>query len=657
MAEKTRTSLLAGGLILISAIVFGLGINWGLPSHDIDPTLFGAGPDSATTALNSYHLTGVGIEKLAGKWKDDANLPADVAEHPDEDRTQPLTLLENTHIPTVDELIAQGDQTLAGLAQAADAADAAYGRARLGSSDSVAEAAQEKASAAQLKLHRYLEKYDQDHFGDTSAAVAIDDTARAQILRRYRLYSFQPDEMISFRALAMMHPDDLNFDPKLYQYGGLWLYPLGAILKAGSMVGYATVTGDTTYYYDSPEVFGRFYILARAYSAAWGIVAVLAVFAIVRRVSGGSLLPFLAALCFLCMPIVMDLGHEAKPHLAGVALILLAVLAAGKYVETGKTKWFIWTAIACGASTAMVLSGAVALVILPVMSVLRLDKTPKFLSVCILGGLIAAAVYFATNPYVAIHLVGDRTVLDANLANTRAMYPAAPGVLHAAKLLAIGMSWPLAILGVVAAVLLLIRRMPSPQHLGWLLGIPAAIALIDFVIFADNKPAEYARFAIFADTALMLAAFFLVARFSPSPGTPGEGRGEGRKNCVFQAIAGLILVLIPAAYSLPYIRGFLADSTPNNTRTTAANQIDSLLPPGTATGNLYITADPAPYVLPPVNLFRWRIVLLPTGGEVPPGSPPGVLVKPLDSFSAFDPMSSPISWAAKSFDVVQTPAK
>ncbi len=643
MAEKTRTSLLAGGLILISAIVFGLGINWGLPSHDIDPILFGAGPDSATTALNSYHLTGVGIEQLAGKWKDDANLPADVAEHPIEDRTQPLTLLENTHIPAADELIAQGDDTLAALVAKANATDAAYGRARLGSSDSVAEAAQKKASAAQLKLHQYLEKYDQDHFGDTSAAVAKDDAARAQILRRYRLYTFQPDEMISFRALAMMHPDNLNFDPKLYQYGGLWLYPLAAILKAGSMVGYATVTSDTTYYYDSPEVFGRFFILARAYSAAWGIVAVLAVFAIVRRVSGGSLLPFLAALCFLCMPIVVDLGHEAKPHLAGVALILLAVLAAGKYVETGKTKWSIWTAIACGASAAMVLSGAIALVILPVMSVLRLDKTPKFLKVCILGGLIAAAVYFAANPYVAMHLVGDRTVLDANLANTRAMYPAAPNPLHAAALVAIGASWPLAILGAVAAVILLVRRIPSPQRLGWLLGIPAAIVLIDFVIFAGNKPPEYARFALFADTALMLAIFFWLSRWK----APAAAK----------AFAGLVFVIIPAVYSLPYIRGFLADSTPNNSRATAANQIDSLLPQGTATGNLYITADPAPYVLPPVNLFRWRIVLLPTGGEIPPGSPPGVLVKPADSFNVFDPISSPISWAAKSFDVVQTPAK
>jgi hypothetical protein len=668
MAEKSRRRLLAAGLVIISAVVFGVGINWGLPSHDIDPILFGTGDQAATNALNSYHLTGVGIEQLAGKWNDNSNVGADVEEHPIMDRSGPVTLLENVHELTADQIVAQGDETLAKLVARSDAADAAYGRARLGSNEAAADKAREAAAAAQLKVHRYVEKYNREHFGDQSAVIARDDVSRARILRRYRLYSYQPDEMISFRALAMMHPDKRDFDPKLYQYGGLWIYPLGAILKVGSIVGYATVTGDTTYYYDSPEVFGRFYVLARAYSAAWGIVAVLAIFAIVRRVSGNDLLAFLAAICFMCMPVVLDLAHEAKPHLAGVALLLLAVLGAGKYAETGRIKWLIWTAVACGACAGMVLSGLVALVILPVMSVLHRDRTGRFLAVCVVGTVIVGGVYFVANPYVAIHLTGDRTVLESNLANSRAMYPQSPNVGHAIALLAIGMGWPLAILGVLAAVVLLIRRAPSLQHIGWLIAVPAAIILIDFVIFADEKPGEYARFAIFVDTGLMLAVFFVIGRLHqrpsplPSPGVPGEGErggvaGEGGRCSLLQVVAGLVLIAIAAVHSAAYERGFFADATDDNSRMAAAQRIDGLLPAGLSIGNLYIMAEPAPYDLPPVNLFRWKIILLPIGDGDAAGLPPGVLVKPVNSTPVFDPQSAPISWAGKAFDVVQVGGK
>src|SRR5436190_4832984 len=56
------------------------------------------------------------------------------------------------------------------------------------------------------------------------------DQQRAEIIRRYRLYSYQPDEMITLRALAQMRPGEGMWDPRLYQYGGLWIYPFDAML-------------------------------------------------------------------------------------------------------------------------------------------------------------------------------------------------------------------------------------------------------------------------------------------------------------------------------------------------------------------------------------------------------------------------------------------
>ena len=99
------------------------------------------------------------------------------------------------------------------------------------------------------------------------------DAQRAEIVRRFRLYSCQPDEMITFRSLSRMKPGSGDFDPRFYQYGGLWVYPVGALLKAGSLFGIVTLRGDLAYYLDHPEQFARFYIVARLYAAQVGQLA------------------------------------------------------------------------------------------------------------------------------------------------------------------------------------------------------------------------------------------------------------------------------------------------------------------------------------------------------------------------------------------------
>ncbi len=647
MLEKSRRRLVAGALVVLAIAVFGAGINWGLPSHTIDSILFGAGPGSAVTALNSYNLTGVGINRLVGNWDDAGNLPADVAAHPIGDRSKPVTLLENPHHATEEEIIQQGDRELARLSAVADAADRKYGELRVTSDEKAADKAKEESLAAQQKVNQYVEDFNRKNFGDLTEAIHDDQVSRARILSRFRLYSYQPDEMISFRALAKMHPGNLEFDPKLYQYGGLWIYPLGAIVKAASLVGYVTVSPDPTLYLDSPEMFGRFYVLGRAYSAAWGLVAVLAVFGIVRRVTGGLVLPFLAGVCFMCMPVVLDLAHEAKPHLAGTALMLLAVLSASKYVETGKGKWIVWTAIACGACAGMVLSGVVALAILPVMALVRRDGVGRFLSVCGGGVLIAAAVYFATNPYVAVHLVGDRSILQANLANTRAMYSvgdAGSNTGNAFRLLLAGASVPVAAFGALWLLGALFSKRELPlRGMGWLLVVPAVVVLIQFDLFAGNKPGEYARFALFADTALLMAAFI--------------GIGRIFRSVPLQAVAGIVVVGFTILHSAAYERGFVDDSLSDDSRLREAAAIDGRLADAGPSPVLYIMSEPAPYCLPPVNLFRWRVILLPPDGEIPAGFPAGVLVKPRQEFEVMDPSATPISWANMGFDMADVGGK
>ncbi|MHC4698619.1 MAG: ArnT family glycosyltransferase [Planctomycetota bacterium] len=154
----------------------------------------------------------------------------------------------------------------------------------------------------------------------------------AKIYLRYRLYTYQPDEMITMMALAGMKPGRLDLDPRLYQYGGLFIYPVGALIKLCGMLGLIDVRSDVVYYLDNPEESGKFYIVARAYAAAWGLLGVYVVFAIGRRL-GGSRAGLLAALLFTFMPVVVCMAHEGKPHLPGAVIMLLAVLFAMRHLS------------------------------------------------------------------------------------------------------------------------------------------------------------------------------------------------------------------------------------------------------------------------------------------------------------------------------------
>src|SRR5258708_5193822 len=55
------------------------------------------------------------------------------------------------------------------------------------------------------------------------------DAQRARIVRRYRLMSHQPDEFTTFAALSGMKPSHGDLDPRMYKYGGLWIYPACAL--------------------------------------------------------------------------------------------------------------------------------------------------------------------------------------------------------------------------------------------------------------------------------------------------------------------------------------------------------------------------------------------------------------------------------------------
>ena len=489
------------------------------------------------------------------------------------------------------------------------------------------------------------------------------DADRAQIVRRYRLYSDQPDEMITFRSLSRMRPTHGDLDPRLYQYGGLWIYPVGGLLRLAAAAHLLTLRTDLAFYLDHAEAFGRFYLLARLYSAAWGLIGVVVVFGLVREllsrtgapdVNPGLLSPegrrtlaaATAAGVYAAMPVVVNAAHEAKPHLAGTVLTLATVWAAARFVRTGRG--WATVGVLAGAAAGMILTGVAAWVVLPVMAWQRSTRA------AVLAGLVAVLTFAVTNPYLPFDLLFHRERLASNVGNYGTFYRpglSMDGIVTAGQLWEMGTSPVPAVVAAVGVVMWMrqTRGTGTARHeavaagsarpksvripVTWVTIAPAAWVAAQFALLAAGKPAEYARFALTLDVLTGVLAAATVARL---PLKPREAN-----------LAGLLLVVAVALYGMRYDLNFLADNGRSATRRTVARQLAGL---ATAGRTLVVSADPAPYGLPAVDLFAWRIVLLPPNAAPADVGPNALAVHPTDRTTLGLP--SPISWADKPFEIV-----
>jgi hypothetical protein len=336
------------------------------------------------------------------------------------------------------------------------------------------------------------------------------------------------------------------------------------------------------------------------------------------------------------------MAHEAKPHLPGAVLILLAIIAGTKFVETKSWRWAIFCGALCGAAFGMVLSALLGFVILPLMVLLVEMKWSKRLGVLIASALIGIGVYAITNPFVVVHLFGNPQMLRSNLGNSSAMYQAPftfGGFINAIELIAAGATPVLAIVGIVGVILIVRRRLSA----AWLIGGVWLLVLVQFVLLATGKPGEYARFALLPDIALGIAAVVLIGSISE--------RG-------IRYLLLAILCISTGIWGAGYVWGFLRDSIPRTTRIIVAERVAGYK---NSIKTIAVDAEPAPYSFPPANLFDLKIVLTgadhqpPAGADIHLRTVDFVGAKAVDSADEYwirpRLLPTPISWAAKPFRI------
>ncbi|MDB5297453.1 MAG: hypothetical protein JWO31_3436, partial [Phycisphaerales bacterium] len=315
-----------------------------------------------------------------------------------------------------------------------------------------------------------------------------------------------------------------------------------------------------------------------------------------------------------------------------------------RYVETGRLAHAVAAGALCGLALGMVLSALPVFAVLPGMVMLRRpmgwgDRA----RVALFAGLVGLVAYAATNPYVPYHLLaaarGARTPLTSNVGNSTAFYSAGrpvEGALNAARLAVAGTSPALAAVGVLGLVVLGARAVrhrndASPDAVrrrahGLLLGLPALLTAAQAALVGAGKPGEFGRFLLLTDVFLAVEAVALIHTYL---------RVTGVAALAYAAVLGWT-----AAGGGRYAAGFARDAKPQTSRLAAAWSIEAGRRAGTIR-RVLVTAEPAPYAAPPVNLFDLPVVL------VPKGTDPATFAAPGDAVVSVDEGGTPISWADK----------
>lgn len=449
------------------------------------------------------------------------------------------------------------------------------------------------------------------------------DSGRAEILRRYRLFSRQPDEMITFMALQRMNPRKLDFDPKLYQYGGAYIYLVGALEASAALVGFTRITSDVGVYLDQPDLFARFYFVSRLLTLSFGVLALLAVYRLARRI-GGRGAGWVAVILVMASPVFITAALEAKPHLPSVALVLWATDFAVRFASSARPRDVLRLGLTAGAAAAMVLTGLAAAWLWAALAIARRSRRAG--GPLVRSAALAVLVFLAANPFLLLGALSSRSAAASNLGNSMAMYAeqltrAGEGALRVAELLMVAGGLPVAF-GLLATVLLARRR---PRQ-ALLIGVAPLAMLLLCVFLAAGKPAEFARFLLLPTIALMIAlggALGLAA-------APGAARAPVAR----QALVALALIAcVATSGATACLRSFWIDAgAVHESRRRAA-----LFLKERAGGEpIAVVQEPAPYSIPPLNFAGRRVVLLPLRECSEPSELPRWLVMIADDLPATD---------------------
>ncbi|MBI4371706.1 MAG: glycosyltransferase [Elusimicrobia bacterium] len=420
--------------------------------------------------------------------------------------------------------------------------------------------------------------------------------------------SVSPDEKKSFIILSRMRPWRLDFEPLYAQYGGAFVYPLGAALAAAHVLGFVSLTPDLAYYLARPEAMGRLYLAGRVYVLFFHLGTLFLLFELGRSLSGRGT-AFAAALLWALAPVAAANVHVLKPHPVAAFWFAAAACAMVRAVRGGRGEDYALCGFCAGLAAGSSLAVGFGLGLPPLGRLLGGRGSWRAAAG---GSVLGLAVLAATNPYLVLaprNFAWELTVyapsrFAPSLAAARALAAGAlPEGLGVGLALLAGWGLLSALfrdagrralaLTVLAGGLLVLARFPEPDLGAMRLYYP--LAALAVVLAADALAAAPRTVALALFTAVLVET---------------------------------------SARGAVYLADLAAEAGPAATRLAAGRWIEENVPPGASLGLLRY---PEPAHTP---LFRWdrrRLVVFESARALDGRVPPDWIAAPARGWEGVDP--------------------
>lgn len=247
----------------------------------------------------------------------------------------------------------------------------------------------------------------------------------------WHLNTYNCDENTPVSLLQSMDPSRLDFNPvgektpNALGEGTFNLYTFAATLKALSVTGALKLTPDKAFYYAHPGEWGRVYLAGRAVSAAYGVLALLAVYLLARAMFGPAAAG-LAALLLGLSPAYPVFARFLVMNTPGMFWIVLSLLLLKRLLDTSSPKFYLLAGAAIGFAVSTRYSAGP--LVLPYAAAWLLNGRPREdLKPALLGVAVMAAAFLAGTPYALLDyqsfLRGVRAIAGTVAADSGAAGP------------------------------------------------------------------------------------------------------------------------------------------------------------------------------------------------------------------------------------------
>lgn len=448
-------------------------------------------------------------------------------------------------------------------------------------------------------------------------------------VRSFYLRSAHEDEQTFMIVLSRMRPWRLQLDPKLFTYGGAYIYSLGAWLALCAALRVAALHASMAPYLADPAQMASLYFAGRLFSLAAYLACGLMLLRIGRRHVGAGA-GVVAAVLFLLSPGVVAHAHVLKPEMLGAFLVLWTLELSLSALEKGGFAAYAAAGAASGLAAGTFLLTWPACAVVGFACALRIGTRRGPAAAELKGLLVAAAssvaAFFLTNPY---WIPDWRTVrAEMKVLSSLGTLDASHPFLFSIHVLPPAVTWPVLALIAAGAVQAFAKGRREPALRLCLFALLAGLAMT--ATMGGVVGVEQVRYFLgFLGVGLLLAGRLvadLLARKSPL--RPW-------------LLAAFALVAANAGLAgLTTAANFAADGGSRSTHVESGAWIEAHVPPGASIGLLRLPQPSnAPYfrydrydlrfyetprlfaALPPARLPRWLAVTSPDYDDRPAMEP------------------------------------